>query len=222
MFGSASAPPSGLRSSRTEHPQPQQPKGWARTNRRSGPSQVAKVTAGQAWRRQAGDVRFSWVHTYLWHQAERQGLSTPEEDEAEAETKVAQRDRCGAAPHPASVNRRTGALAGLGAARALCLLRCADQLGHRSRSPAPGQGALVPQPPETESKEPEVEAHERDRREVPADAERSASMARPTLPRQAPKVGAVCGNPARTDLCGGRSAMTVPTAIGHLFGRRKW
>jgi hypothetical protein len=22
----------------------------------------------------------------------------------------------------------------------------------------------------------------------------------------------VCGNPARTDLCGGRSAMTVPTA----------
>ena len=27
-----------------------------------------------------------------------------------------------------------------------------------------------------------------------------------------PKVGAVCGNAARTDLCGGRSAMTVPTA----------
>ncbi len=43
MFGSASASPSGLRSSRTEHPQPQQLKGWARTNRRSGPSQVAKV-----------------------------------------------------------------------------------------------------------------------------------------------------------------------------------
>ena len=30
MLGSASAPPSGLRSSRTEHPQPQQPKGWAK------------------------------------------------------------------------------------------------------------------------------------------------------------------------------------------------
>ena len=27
------------------------------------------------------------------------------------------------------------------------------------------------------------------------------------------KVGAVCGSSARTDLCGGRSAMTVPTAI---------
>jgi len=31
--------------------------------------------------------------------------------------------------------------------------------------------------------------------------------------RQLPKVGAVCGSSARTDLCGGRSAMTVPTAI---------
>ncbi len=27
-----------------------------------------------------------------------------------------------------------------------------------------------------------------------------------------PEVGAVCGKAARTDLCGGRSAMSVPTA----------
>ena len=32
-----------------------------------------------------------------------------------------------------------------------------------------------------------------------------------------PKVGAVCGKAARTDLCGGRSAMSVPTAIGEFF-----
>jgi hypothetical protein len=31
--------------------------------------------------------------------------------------------------------------------------------------------------------------------------------------RHAPKVGAVCGNSACTDLGGGRSAMTVPTAL---------
>src|ERR1700676_4419570 len=31
--------------------------------------------------------------------------------------------------------------------------------------------------------------------------------------RHSPKVGAVCGNSARADLCGGRSEMTVPTAI---------
>jgi hypothetical protein len=35
----------------------------------------------------------------------------------------------------------------------------------------------------------------------------------PPLRRQPPKVGAVCPNWARTDLCGGRSAMSVPTAI---------
>lgn len=37
-------------------------------------------------------------------------------------------------------------------------------------------------------------------------------MARRALCRHPPKVGAVCGNSARTDLCGGRSAMSVPTA----------
>ena len=31
--------------------------------------------------------------------------------------------------------------------------------------------------------------------------------------RQLPKVGAVCGNAARTVLCGGRPVMGVPTAI---------
>ena len=32
--------------------------------------------------------------------------------------------------------------------------------------------------------------------------------------RYTPEVGAVCGKAARTDLCGGRLAMGVPTAIG--------
>jgi hypothetical protein len=34
-----------------------------------------------------------------------------------------------------------------------------------------------------------------------------------------PKVGAVCGKAARTVLCGGRSAMSVPTAIGSFAPR---
>src|SRR5215217_4073383 len=39
-----------------------------------------------------------------------------------------------------------------------------------------------------------------------------------------PKVGAVCGKAARTVLCGGRSAMSVPTAMAatiHLAARRR-
>ena len=41
-------------------------------------------------------------------------------------------------------------------------------------------------------------------------------LARSTLPRQAPKVGAGCGNAARTVLCGGRAVMRVPTAMPQL------
>src|SRR5216683_1302054 len=38
--------------------------------------------------------------------------------------------------------------------------------------------------------------------------------------RQTPEVGAVCGKAARTVLCGGRSAMSVPTAIAEpVIGR---
>ena len=37
--------------------------------------------------------------------------------------------------------------------------------------------------------------------------------------RHLPKVGAVCGNSASTDLGGGRSAMTVPTALRYEYFR---
>src|SRR6516165_12307120 len=39
-----------------------------------------------------------------------------------------------------------------------------------------------------------------------------APLAASTLRRHTPEVGAVCGNSARTDLCGGRPVMSVPTA----------
>ena len=46
-------------------------------------------------------------------------------------------------------------------------------------------------------------------------AARGGNPTRPrhSLYRQPPEVGTVCPNWARTDLCGGRSAMSVPTAI---------
>ncbi len=39
------------------------------------------------------------------------------------------------------------------------------------------------------------------------------TAARDSASPSPPEAGAVCGNSARTDLCGGRSAMSVPTAI---------
>ena len=50
-------------------------------------------------------------------------------------------------------------------------------------------------------------------RSLAAQAPDIPSLAVSTLPRQTPKVGAVCGNSARTVLCGGRPVMGVPTAI---------
>jgi hypothetical protein len=41
---------------------------------------------------------------------------------------------------------------------------------------------------------------------------RTERCTRSHAPRHLSKVGAVCGKAARTDLCGGRSAMVVPTA----------
>ena len=49
-------------------------------------------------------------------------------------------------------------------------------------------------------------------RRVSPQASCPASLAQRAVCRQTPEVGAVCGNSARTDLCGGRSAMGVPTA----------
>src|SRR5271170_2913167 len=45
-----------------------------------------------------------------------------------------------------------------------------------------------------------------------------SSLAEPAICRQTSKVGAVCGKAARTDLCGGRVAIRVPTAIRLLAG----
>src|SRR6202790_314044 len=46
----------------------------------------------------------------------------------------------------------------------------------------------------------------------------SSSLATRTLRRQTPKVGAVCGKPACTDLCGGTGVTRCPTAITTLQG----
>src|SRR6266480_3334920 len=45
-----------------------------------------------------------------------------------------------------------------------------------------------------------------------------SSLAQPAFCRHSPEVGAVCGKAARTVLCGGRSAMSVPTATAAYPG----
>lgn len=126
-----------------------------------------------------------------------------------------QQDRREPEPHPACTDRRAGPLAGQCAARFLQLLRRADQHRLRPCRAPSGQGALVPELAQAQPARAtaDVAADERDRRKVAAHARRDAPVAGTTLSRQAPAVGAVCLNRARTDLCGGRLATAVPTAI---------
>lgn len=44
-----------------------------------------------------------------------------------------------------------------------------------------------------------------------AETPHPSPLAEPAVCRQTPEVGAVCGNPARTELCGARAVMGVPT-----------
>ena len=56
-------------------------------------------------------------------------------------------------------------------------------------------------------------AHDEDRCCMATTTPSPSSMAKRAICRQTPEVGAVCPNRARTDLCGGRRAISVPTAI---------
>src|SRR5580704_6736883 len=57
-----------------------------------------------------------------------------------------------------------------------------------------------------------MDANDETGRRVPPPATNPPSLAKCPLLRQTPEVGAECPNWARSDLCGGRSAMGVPTA----------
>src|SRR3954466_6678680 len=83
---------------------------------------------------------------------------------------------------------------------------------HR-RVPRPRHRPLAPRPRPAQSEgAPGVAANgEAGRRVSPQTADPS-SLAECALCRQTPEVGAECPNWARSDLCGGRSAMNVPTA----------
>src|SRR5215467_693854 len=51
---------------------------------------------------------------------------------------------------------------------------------------------------------------------------RIRQTARTAICRHSPEVGAVCGKAARTDLCGGRGAISVPTATIAIQGSPSW
>src|SRR6202048_4714422 len=91
-------------------------------------------------------------------------------------------------------------------------LRADQQPGaERVSIPRPGSLASAAMSARPKSKS-AMDAHDETGRRVPPPAASPASLAECALRRQTPEVGAECPNWARSDLCGGRSAMGVPTA----------
>src|SRR6267378_7643401 len=93
------------------------------------------------------------------------------------------------------------------------LPRCADQQpgAERVSIPRPRSLASAVMPAQPKSKS-AMDANDETGRRIPPPATTPASLAKCTLRRQTPEVGAEYPNWARSDLCGGRSAMGVHTA----------
>src|SRR5712671_152666 len=109
---------------------------------------------------------------------------------------------------------RTGGMAQAGGHRLLPVPRSADQRSGTRGLPLPCHRNLAAHAPAARSEAPHDVAADREaRRPMAPQTAHPPPLAKPTLRRQTPKVGAVCGKAARTVLCGGRSVMCVPTAI---------
>src|SRR5271156_5780733 len=110
-------------------------------------------------------------------------------------------------------------MAGGGGAGLLCLPRRAHQRACPLGVPPPCHQPLATRPAPAQPEGQDVmDRHGQTGQALAAQAPDIPPLASSTLPRQTPKVGAVCGNAARTVLCGGRAVMRVPTATEPLFG----
>ena len=163
--------------------------------------------------RQAGDLQLPGLHLHLRQVAPGQ---VPGQTQVPARPHAgeAQVDQAGTATAHAPADPRTGEMAAQCRHRLLQLPRGADNsraLGafrhHVSRTLAAHAAATQPEGPH------DMGADHQARGRLAPQTAYPPSLAQRSLRRQTPKVGAVCLNRARTVLCGGRSAMSVPTAI---------
>ena len=106
--------------------------------------------------------------------------------------------------------------------RLVRLLRGADQHLPADGLPLSHQHHLVPKSAATQPAEPaDVGTDDPTHQAVPPVTTRAAPVGKSAVPRQILEVGAECVSSARSDLCGGWSAMAISTAINLQFWRRR-
>ena len=109
---------------------------------------------------------------------------------------------------------RTGKVAGLSRSRLLRVSRSADEYPCTQHVPSPRLGPMAtlaqaakPTGPDHLGTDSEVGGR------LPPETAHPSSLASRAVRRQSPEVGAECLNGARSDLCGGHSAMRVPCTL---------
>lgn len=167
----------------------------------------------QKGRGQARNLRLPRLHALLRENEERLGLQTRSQDTSQMQTRQAEGDQGHAAVEHAQIDRRTGTMAGRRPAGLLRVLRSAGKQPDSIGLPPTGERTLAscastPLP----AVQTYLSTDAGHRRPLSAASLRPASVARTTLSRYSLDLRAGCGNPASPDLCGGRSAMSVPTA----------
>ena len=141
-------------------------------------------------------------------------IPDPQEEPARPRAGQAQGSQGRIATADAWADPRTRRMAQAGGQRLLQLPRGADQRPYLGGLPLPRHRSLAAYAAAARPETPDDLAADRDaRRPVAPQTPDPPPLAQPTLCRQTPKVGAVCGKAARTVLCGGRAVMRVPTAI---------
>src|SRR5215217_6372963 len=180
------------------------------------PPGSGEPSAARAW--QAGDLRVPGLYLHLWQDASR-SLPDLSEDPPGPHAGEAPGDQGGAATADAPAHSPAGAMAEAGRHRLRRLPCCADQQSCLSGVPLSHCRPLATHASATQ---PEgwfdVGENSVHRQRLAPEATHPSPLAAAAFCRQTPKVGAECPNGARSDLCGGRSVMGVPTAI-QLFIR---
>ena len=177
-------------------------------------TRASRSRATEAARRgQAGDVRLPRVHARVWHHAENRPVHRQAPDYPQTSLSQAPRAEGGTPASVAHASPATRAVVTLGGARLVQLPRGAGQHGQSERVPQPGPPALVPRPSASgPAPTADLGSLSSSRSALAPECQDSASASERALRRYTSKVGAVCSNPARTVLCGGRRVTVVPTA----------
>jgi hypothetical protein len=183
-----------------------------RTQSRDRVNQALSRVRQAARQRKTGNLHVPGLHLHLRSIPPGQ-LPASTENSARPSAGEAAGYQGGAAAANAPADPNPGIMAEAGRDRPLRLLCSPDQCSSalcvpvlRDRSLAASATAAKPEGRLYVGPHDEI-----GRRLAPRTAHPSP-LARPALRRQTPKVGAGCSNRARPDLCGGCSAMSIPTA----------